>query len=358
MNAIQLLVMGDSHVTFWTGSQRGLGRQALPGVATIQIPEPFDIPAISAAVPSEYHGWLLLHFGAINYANEIWQRAQTMSLSEAVHGVVERTVESLRSIQARHPQVAVWAPPASNPAKSSDIVIGTPIERNLAIVTFISMLRNALTELGIPLLSLTETMIAPDGTTLADSFEDGVHLSQALLPQALQLIKNSLGLSLSLEPSLALSEQRLSNFETVERVAKFGLEWTQIVLPGPAVYVSEALILNDVFATLKRITFASTMDDDNYPSCTLEFRGPVGGPKNVTALPIHNHAKKLLFWAEGGWVNAEDLSIYIKVSPLHGNSGYNRDSIFALRDLLAPPTQIPVLSGEVAPRKGKKLTAL
>jgi hypothetical protein len=235
-------------------------------------------------------------------------------------------------------------------------VVGNTIERNLALLTFTRALRAMLEPAGVPVVSVIEAMIGDDGNTQTHYFEDSVHLSQVAMPHALQLVNAALNLDIhGATHLLTVTEKRVRSFESVTRVEKFGLEWTQFLLPGEVRYISEAVIARDVFAPLLKITVATTVDDESFPSASFEFRGPVGESRGVISMPIGRHAKKILFLAEMGFIEDRDVEIFEKVSPLGNLEQYSKASLLALRDQLLPQQKVPVVVEDVITRKNKKL---
>lgn len=351
----QLLVIGDSHAAFWTGSPIRLGRQAIAGIRVQRVDEGFSAVAVLRAIPQGYAGWALLTFGDTNYADEIWRKARVVAFDDAVGSVVEECAMRVLEIKKEFPRLAFWGPLAAHEPLAGQSFIGNTVERNLAVLTFTAMLTKRLAKSGVPVLSIADTMIAPNGTTLQAYFEDGCHLAQIAMPHALGMVNAALGLCLPTGRHLVtMSERRIATFASIKRVVIFDREWTEYCLAGEARFISEAVIARDLFAPLQKITVATTLDDESYPSGSYEFRGAVGAAKDVVTLPIGCYAKRIFFCAEMGYVGEHDMVIFENVSPLSGVAEYSRESLFALRDQMVPPQPVSVIAEDIVPNISAK----
>ena len=347
MSAIKLYVIGDSHAAFWKGSSVRFGRRQISEIETVTIAESFSAPAVVAALPPAYDGWVLLTFGDINYADEIWRKAQEVGFADAVRSVAERYAGEILAIKQAHQKLAVWGPPAAANTHASAVTIGNTIERNLALVSLTALLKTLLAPQRVPVLSVIDDMLAPDGTTLPFYFEDCMHLSQAVMPTALRLLQNQLAVDIDARNVLlGIAEQRVTKFASVERVVHANNQWTEFCLPGEVRFITEVVIPRDRFAPLVQISIATTIDGSAFPSNAYQFHGPLGEAREVVALPVMAYAKKILLWAEQGYVEEHDVDIFERVSPLSNMAHYTKASMLALRDEILPTPHAAVISND------------
>ncbi|MBF0584591.1 MAG: hypothetical protein HQL80_10220 [Magnetococcales bacterium] len=212
----QLLVLGDSHSLFWSGEEEisvfRKGRDRLPGVVTTMVGSPLawnltemnstlrgrekTLLRIHSALSHGFRGWIMLSFGEVDIRWHILRSAARIGLAKAVGDCVDRYVAFIHELKQLHDKIAVWGPVAStNGAYTESFpAIGSVEERNYATLLFTALLQQ---NSGVPVLSVLASTILDNGRTNADLFFDGAHLSQKMLPYALDLAHHKLGLNIS-----------------------------------------------------------------------------------------------------------------------------------------------------------------
>ena len=213
----QLLVVGDSHSRFWSGGEDAISvyrkpPDRLPGILTTMVGSPLawnlarentsvrgrekTLMRLQSARAHGFRGWIMLCFGEIDLRWHILRSAATLGMAQAVRACVDRYITFIHEVRAMHDAVAIWGPAASIDGANSDAfpAVGTVEDRNYATMLFTELLRQ---KSGVPVLSVLDSTLLDNGRTRTALFFDGVHLSQTVMPHALDIAQQTLGLNLT-----------------------------------------------------------------------------------------------------------------------------------------------------------------
>ena len=332
----RLFVVGDRHAMFWQGAT-----VPIAGIETYQVSETYELQDIVSAIPPGYAGWLLLSFSLADYAEEILRDAHESTIEAGVALAVERYADFVLHVKSRHPKLAVWGPLAAQKQTENLAGVGNVLERNLVILLFTSMLRTCLAAYAIPVLSIAEEMIAPDGSSLHEYLEDDGFLSQAALPSALRIVGSDLGLHFSTgTQSFSLRERRVDVFEHVGYTTKNNWQWLQMTLPGAACFITKVFITQSALSKLHTVTIGTSVDKEKFIYTSRTLANAERTDKYACTLPVEAYAKTVIFSAVAGSVNKKDLDVFAKMSPLSSVKSYSKVSLFSLRDDLLQRCEI------------------
>ncbi|MEI7815198.1 MAG: hypothetical protein WCJ13_10465 [Coriobacteriia bacterium] len=148
--------------------------------------------------PVPPRGVVMLCFGEIDCRYHLLRQAESQgrAIDDVVAECVRRYAGVALEIQALGFSTCAWGViPADNvrPEDANDDYPywGTPSQRNAVARTFNRMLADQLEPLGVAVLSISQSLIGPDGQPKRDLYMDSVHLSQAALPLAVEAISAS-----------------------------------------------------------------------------------------------------------------------------------------------------------------------
>ncbi len=296
-----LFVIGDQHAAFWQGipSHQFLGE--------------FKLEDMAPVLPPDYTGWVLLHFGGIDYVAEALAKQQGESLSEddAIAAVVEHYAGVFLWLKGIYPKIAVWGPSAAVHVASDSSGTSDEIERNRLAVCATKMLRERLAPYEIPLLSLLDSMIAPNGATLREYIQADGALAPVVLPTALQAVNDVLGLQLDLPAAIfALREQRVKEYLSVERIVKNDWPQVQFILPTEPRFVSVVCIPRDILSAVNTLTIGTSCNDEDFSYVSYTIDTVDNSDKYTSMLSVMTYAKTLLVSALMGQVNERDIDIF------------------------------------------------
>jgi len=213
----RLVAIGDSHCKFWSGHDSVWERDRIPGLVTRHVGPALawnliERRAQTRAGPSvrrilhdlraqHYRDWVLLCFGEIDLRAHVLKHAAHGELRAGVARLVDRYVAFVAEMRRIHPRLALWGPGASQPAGAlgnADFpAVGSETQRNEATVLFTRLLDERAHQIGVPLLTLLPLLLDKEGQTRRELLYDGCHIAQALMPQALRLLTDGLGLRLT-----------------------------------------------------------------------------------------------------------------------------------------------------------------
>ena len=346
MRDFDLYVIGDSHTNFWNGSGDqdlpdtlpGVRSQAIPGATAYSLLSEtsktqgrnITLHAVRQAIDQGFTGWVMLNFGANDCNAWIWRQVPRLSLKDSIRVVVERYACFIREVRALYPKVAVFGPPAAT--KNDDT--GTEVERNLAVIVFTAMLKERLLPEEIPVISMAEAMIAPDGTSVAHLYrDDKLHATQLLMPYALQLVNDALGIRVGIaDDPLRMTNSRIRHFAAVEHCELMGRKWLRFSLRGGTQYIEEIGLWQQTFEQLGPIEFSLSPDRTNYTYYTLSDPSPSEAATKKRYIKVAQHASELLFSSPVRDLSAREIEIYAHSSQIAKFSRYSRDALFAIRD--------------------------
>lgn len=363
MRDTELLVIGDSHTNFWNGTGHPDGDDSIQGVRSQTIPgalayslikehsqtdaRALTLGTVYAAVAEGFQGWIMLNFGANDCNGWIWRQLPRISFEESVRAVVERYVQFINEVRAIYPKIAVFAPPATTKSPLFLGDVGTEPERNLAILVFTSMLEQRVGPLRIPVISMARAMLTPAGKSRGDLFWDCNHSSQAMMPYALKLVNETLGLNLRRhDDPVRPQEYRVRTFASVDTCDLFEKNWLRFVLPEGAQYISDIAVWPDTFAELGQIEVVTSLDRHTYKIQSYDFHDDANTCRLPRYLPVGQHARNILLSSPVRAIDQTDVEIYKYASPISELLNYSSDALFALHDRVMQQTPIPVISGE------------
>jgi len=212
----RLVAIGDSHCEFWSGIDAMSGPDRIPGVVTRHIGPglAWNLIERSAQTRSghsvrhalrdlaaqDYRGWVLLCFGEIDLRVHVLKHAAESGLRAGVETLVDRYVEFAAEARRIHSRIALWGPgasqPAGTPVNPAYPTTGSEKERNDATILFTELLAERARGIGVPFLTLLPLLLDERGLTRRELLYDGCHIGQALMPQAMRLVAESLDLRL------------------------------------------------------------------------------------------------------------------------------------------------------------------
>lgn len=362
----KLLVVGDSHSLFWKGHDevRG-GSDNIPGVITCEIEAALawtlvkegstkrgrerSLEYIQSAVEQGFHGCILLSFGEIDMRAHVMKQALSIGIVSAVRDITDRYVNFIDELRAFKLRLAVWAPIASPPYEiGSDFTshwptIGTEVERNFATVLFTNLLKKRLHPRNIPVLSLIHQLLHEDGTTIRGFLHDGIHLSQVLMPSAIDLVKKDIGLDLIVESSpLDLQETIVIDYCRKSELYTNGCNWVTLELLDTMLVKTVSISL-DPQIPIRHLNIRTSLDGVLYTNHTFE------APTGLQAGPILTAQLNLL--ARFVWVaspehalRVQDLQMTVMATRLstgHKGNGCSREMIFAMGEAIAALDPLP-----------------
>lgn len=216
----KIFVVGDSHSMLWAG-WNGERFKQIPGVlvehagpgtawnliqagASVRSREN-TLSAVHHVLANGFSGWIILGFGEIDIRAHIFKHVarQEKGLLEIITECVNRYILFIHEIKQIHSKVAIWGPIASVPVEQSvrrDMpVFGGAVERNNATLMFTEMLRNLS---GVPVISILHAMMFENGRTDPSLLFDQAHLSPIVLPYAIDLANEALGIDIAVPADL------------------------------------------------------------------------------------------------------------------------------------------------------------
>ena len=216
----RLVAIGDSHCKFWSGNDGVWDPDRIPGVVTCHIGPGLAWSLVERSsrtrsgrsvlrilrdiAAQSYDGWALLCFGEIDLRVHVLKHAAEDGLGAALARLVDRYIAFVTEARRIHPRLALWGPGASLPAGTPDNpafpAIGSEAKRNEATALFTTLLEQRARPIGVPFLTLLPLLVDEQGLTRRELFYDGCHIGQALMPQALRLLAETLALRLDLPP--------------------------------------------------------------------------------------------------------------------------------------------------------------
>lgn len=119
-------------------------------------------------------------------------RTQRRPIETVVENCIRRYAEAIHEVQELGFQVLVWGviPSAIEGHVDAELpVAGTCQERNHVTGMFNDLLAQACKPIGVPVISIVNQLIRPDGTTNPTYYEDWNHLNQTAMPIALRAIR-------------------------------------------------------------------------------------------------------------------------------------------------------------------------
>ena len=135
----------------------------------------------------------MLCFGEIDCRYHLLRQAelQERSIEEVVSDCVARYARVVLEVQAMGFATCVWSVIPANGVASEEVDSeypswGTALERNTVVTTFNSLLVEYLEPHGVPVISVFDRLIGPDGLPKRDYYMDSVHLAQQALPLAVE----------------------------------------------------------------------------------------------------------------------------------------------------------------------------
>ena len=366
MRDTQLLVIGDSHTNFWNGTGNPEGYDTLPGIRSHTIhgalaysllkensltnARNLTLGSVYAAVAEGFSGWILLNFGANDCNGWIWRQVPRLRLETAIRGVVERYAAFIAEVREIYPKVAIFGPPACTKSPLFLGDVGTEPERNLAILVYTSMLKERLEPLGIPVMSMARAMMSPDGRARGELFWDCNHASQAMMPYALKLVNDTLGLNLVLHDDLLrMQEYRVRTFEGIDYCEQFDRRWLRFVIPEGAQYISDIAIWPKTFAELACVDIVTSLDRRSYELTSFNFVDGFEAPTQLRYLPVNRHARNILVASPIRDILEEELEVYKVGSHISQLAAYSSESLFALHDRIMQQTLVSVIAEETVP---------
>jgi lysophospholipase L1-like esterase len=362
MQDTQLLVIGDSHADFWNGTSHCLGADTIPGVRSHAIhgalaynlveensttdSGPLAWGSILSAVAEGFQGWIMLSFGTIDCEVHIWRHAAHVGIVAAVQHTVDRYVEFIAQVKHLHARVAVWAPNAARITIASEPIVGTEAERNLTISLFTKLLKDRLSDIRVPVLSIHEAFVDEEGKTKTDLYWDYTHASQALMPHALRLVNRVLGLQLQQnEYGFPFKEMQVKIFSKVDFVEIQKKRWLMFVIPEGAQFISDITISHTKFSQANTLTVLTSMTEDYLVEQMIGSAHTISNNsrsvKEVAVLSIQRHARVILVHGTFVPIAPDDLKIYIRASEIMqlatNGKPYSRESIRAVVEEITPP---------------------
>jgi hypothetical protein len=140
-------------------------------------------------------GTVMLCFGEIDCRYHLLRQAESQErdVEEVVSECVARYARVVLEVQAMGFATCVWGViPASEVAPGEEDpeypVWGTVRERNAVARMFNGLLADRLEPRGVPVISIFEDLVGPDGVPKRGYYMDSVHLSQTALPLATDAI--------------------------------------------------------------------------------------------------------------------------------------------------------------------------
>ncbi len=362
MHDTQLFVIGDSQTNFWNGTGHQDGHDEIPGIRSHSIAGALAyslvkdtsitdarllaMASVCTAASEDFRGWIMFNFGANDCNGWIWRHVPRLGIEEAVRVVVDRYISFIYEMREIYPKIAIFGPPASTKSPYFLGDVGTEPERNLLILLFTSMLKARLAADNIPVISIARTMIAPDGTSREDLYWDSNHASQAMMPYALQLVNQALGLQLTLPNIVPINEYRIRNFEAVEIHEAFDKTWLRFVIPQGSQYISEIGLYADTFAELEQVEIATSLDRRTYIASSYNFSDHQATARQRIYLPIGRYARNVLVHSPVRPIEANDVELFKYGSPISEFPNYCRESLFALHDQILQRSNLPVIAEE------------
>lgn len=216
----RLVAIGDSHCKFWSGNDGVWNPDRIPGVVTCHIGPGLAWRLIERSsrtrsgrsvlrilrdlAAQSYDGWALLSFGEIDLRVHVLKHAAEDGLGAALAQLVDRYIAFVAKARRVHPRLALWGPGASPPAGAPDNpafpATGSEAARNKATALFTSLIEQRARLIGLPYLTLLPLLLDEHGQTRHELLYDGCHMSQALMPQALRLLAETLAVRLDMPP--------------------------------------------------------------------------------------------------------------------------------------------------------------
>lgn len=156
--------------------------------------------------PVPPRGTVMLCFGEIDCRYHLLRQAelQARDVEDVVSECVSRYADVALEVQAMGFTTCVWAVvPANEVAPGEEDteypIRGTARERNDVARTFNDLLASRLEPHGIPVISISDDLVGPDGLPRRSYYMDPVHLSQKAFPLAAEAI-SARGLGVPGEP--------------------------------------------------------------------------------------------------------------------------------------------------------------
>jgi hypothetical protein len=140
-------------------------------------------------------GTVMLCFGEIDCRYHLLRQAelQERDVEEVVSGCVDRYARVALEVQAMGFTTCVWGVVPANEVAAGEEdseypFWGTARERNAVARIFNGMLADRLELRGVPVISIFDSLLGPDGLPKRGYYMDSVHLSQTALPLATEAI--------------------------------------------------------------------------------------------------------------------------------------------------------------------------
>lgn len=332
----QLLVIGDSHSRFWGGGDTRVeerGANHLPGiVAEIAGPglawnlvkeestargREKTLACIHSALSCGFRGWVMLSFGEIDIRCHILKSAAEIGMTNAVAACVNRYIAFTRELQQIHNKVAIWGPVASTNGEIYNPelpFIGTELERNYATVMFTEMLQQWS---DVPVLSPLYPTLLNNGRTNTALLYDGTHLSQKVLPYALDLAHQKLGLDLSEFTNIfGSTRQNISRRVIFQRQTYHNQPWMMCNMQSIAHVHSIGIIGPANYDAAN--PFSIMLTDDNRKIFTIKHDQPLHiNTGHTEYIPIDRSTRFL--YVPYGAADQPNISIYAMVNFLNLN---------------------------------------
>lgn len=334
----QLLVIGDSHATFWNGTGDSLATPVIPGIRSVTIPgalawdlldetsssnaRRFALGAVATAMREGFDGHIMLSFGSGDCDTSIWREVHQFGLQEAVKRCVDRYVAFILTVRSLHNKVAIWGPIAAVKADVDDGVVGSEAERNLAILVFTAMLEERLTEHEVPVVSMAEKLL------------DAPMSPQKMMSYALRVVNTALRLQLGERTGspLKLDEHLVREFADARYIELFDKTWLQLVVPEGAQFFTDLSISREVFSAVGNVGVATTWDGKNFEYEEITQQNSVPGADGRHIVHIQRHARKLFIYGQMRTLAASEINLYIRGTQLQQSESFDRATLLALRD--------------------------
>lgn len=185
------MVIGDSHCRLFAGLAPGIVIYHVGPALAWSLGDDASTTGGGRRVSAALRGlpreaWALMSFGEIDMRCHVLAHGGPLPCAE-------RYLAFVREARALHDKIALWAPPATQPASvlsdEAYPAVGTVAERNAATAEFAA----ALSRSEFPVVSLLDLMIEERGGTRRETLDaDGRHVSPSLLPEALNRIASRL----------------------------------------------------------------------------------------------------------------------------------------------------------------------
>ncbi|MEO5353509.1 MAG: hypothetical protein H7835_09915 [Magnetococcus sp. XQGC-1] len=177
------------------------------------------------ALSNGFRGWILLSYGEIDLRCHIMKSAVKIGLTNAVSACVDRYIAFIHELKKLYEQVAIWGPAGSTSLDSTTElpVVGTELERNYATILFTEMLRQ---RSGVPVISVLYSTLLENGHTNTHLTGDKVHISHILMPYAIDLVYQQLGVRIDgSNCATDCMRQNISDQVIFSRLEAMGRAW-------------------------------------------------------------------------------------------------------------------------------------